>query len=148
MKKSIVILIGVVYIMSIIVIGFFGMKITSYNTTVYPDEIEILSVECEDEERVSIKEANLNIPGTGVCKYIITYDFQEGKDNVFSLVYRVYPDTTSDKGVNFGYDKQTAPISEIDEKNNFWIKNRGGAVVKISAVSRPTVQVMFYLSII
>ena len=54
MKKSIVILIGVVYIMSIIVIGFFGMKITSYNTTVYPDEIEILSVECEDEERVSI----------------------------------------------------------------------------------------------
>ena len=132
--------------MSILIIGFFGMKMTSYNETIYPERIEI-----EGVEGASIEETSLNIPGTGICKYIITYEFKDNaqeQENVFSLIYRVYPDTTSNRAVSFSYDKSNAPISKIDERNNFWVTGRGGVVIKISAVSRPTIEVMLYLEVI
>ncbi len=146
MKKSIIILIGAVYILSIIIIGFFGMKLTSYNETIYPERIEI-----EGVEGASIEDASLNIPGEGVCKYVITYEFKDNateQENVFSLIYRVYPDTTTNRAVSFSYDKNNSPISKIDERNNFWITGRGGAIIKISAVSRPTIEVLLYLEVI
>lgn len=146
MKKSIIILIGAVYVLSIIIIGFFGMKITSYNTNVYPESIVIESV-----EGASIEKVNIEIPGSGTCTYLITFEFNENaeaQENVFSLVYRVLPDTTTDRSVNFSYDKSTAPLSKIDERNNFWVTRRGGAVIKIASVARPTISVLFYLSVV
>ena len=44
MKKSIIVLISSIYILSILFIGFFGMKMTSYNESIYPTEIKIENV--------------------------------------------------------------------------------------------------------
>ena len=43
MKKSVILLIFVIYVASIVVIGFFGVKIASYNPTIYVSSIEILN---------------------------------------------------------------------------------------------------------
>ena len=40
MKKSVIILIGIIYIASIFVVGFFGMKVKNYNVMVYIEDIE------------------------------------------------------------------------------------------------------------
>lgn len=143
MKKSIVILIGAIYILSIIFIGFFGMKMTSYNETIYPEKIEIESVEGATLTKLPDNSA--------LGQYLIRYEFKDGasdQENVFSIIYHVYPDTTTDRTVSFTYDKNNSRISQIDERNNVWVTSRGGMTITISANARPTINVTFYLLIV
>ena len=44
MRKSVIIMIGIIYIASIFVVGFFGMKVKVFETTVY-----ITDIECTNE---------------------------------------------------------------------------------------------------
>ena len=139
MKKSIIILIGAIYVMSILIIGFFGMKMTSYNETTYPTSIDIESV----------VGATYKVQSNGM--QIITYTFKENvpaEENVFSIVYHIYPDTTTDKSISYSYDKNNAPISEIDERNNVWVTRRGGVTITISTNARPTIQTTIYLVVL
>ena len=58
MKKSVIILIGIIYIASIFVVGFFGMKIKSFDTIIY-----ITDIECTNEN-VTTKAKDENPGGT------------------------------------------------------------------------------------
>ena len=139
MKKSIIILISAIYIMSILFIGFFGMRMTSYNETVYPTSIEIESVE----------GAEYRVQSNGM--QVIIYTFKENvpaQQNVFSIIYHVYPDTATDRTISYSYDQNNAPISEIDERNNVWVTRRGGVTITITANARPTIQTTFYLLVV
>ncbi len=139
MKKSIIVLISSIYILSILFIGFFGMKMTSYNESIYPTEIKIENV----------VGATYKMQANGM--QVITYNFKEGvdeKQNVFSIIYHVYPDTTTDRSISYSYDKDNAPISKIDDKNNVWVTGRGGTSITISVNSRPTIKTEFYLLVL
>ena len=46
MKKSVIILILIIYIGSIVFVGFFGMKMVSYNPTILPEKIECINSHC------------------------------------------------------------------------------------------------------
>jgi len=96
MKKSVIIMILIIYVASIVFIGFFGMKIASYNETLYVDHIE-----CTNEEAVQY---------TGFKYVIIDYaTILEGdmNTNVFQLQWKVYPEDATYRGVSFVYDENT-----------------------------------------
>jgi len=96
MKKSVIIMILIIYVASIVFIGFFGMKIASYNETLYVDHIE-----CTNEEAVQY---------TGFKYVIIDYaTILEGdmNTNVFQLQWKVYPENATYRNVNFVYDENT-----------------------------------------
>lgn len=48
MKKSVLIVIGLVYIASILIIGFFGMRQVVYSNIIYVREIECINEEARD----------------------------------------------------------------------------------------------------
>ena len=49
MKKSVIILIGIIYILSIFAVSFLGLRIESFNQIVYVEKIEILNEVDGDE---------------------------------------------------------------------------------------------------
>ena len=100
MKKSVLILIAIIYIGSIVFVGFFGMKMVSYNPTVIPE-----SVVCINEDMTSKQDEE------GEYKTIrLTY--QEGLK--YQLQWRVYPDNAS-QNVQFVYSSNIATISPEGE---------------------------------
>ncbi len=136
MKKSIVIIVGVIYIASIIFIGFFGMKMTAYNPTVYPT-----SIVCTNEEAVQ-KEG---------YKYIVAY-YDPNKidaENVYQILYKVNPDDCTNKKVIYVYDKSSS-VASVDEFGRVWIKKSGFFDVTIQSESKSSIQekIMFYFAMV
>ena len=84
MKKSVIILIGVIYIAAIALVSFFGLQAKIYNEKVYVERIEILN------------EYDIDDQGN---KYIVFYPDENG-ERKFQINYRVYPDDASTKKVD------------------------------------------------
>ena len=97
MKKSVVILILIIYIASIAFVGFFGMKMLSYNEVIKPEKVEITN---QDLKQTSDSE--------GDYKYIVL-DFEETK--TYTITWKVYPETAS-QDVEFVYDK-TNTVAQV-----------------------------------
>ena len=99
MKKSVVILIGVIYGLSIVVVTLFGLRHQSFNDIIYVSQIEII------EENASFladgtKYINLPVSEDGTCQY--------------QLVWKVTPDNATNGDVSFIYDNQNTNV-KIDE---------------------------------
>lgn len=125
MKKSIVLLIGVIYIASIIFIGFFGMKITAYKVDIYVSDIEILN---ED-----LKVSN------GKNSIVFSYDPQASKEeNVYFLTWRVYPENATNKSVNFVYDTQST-VASVDKAGRIWVNKPGVLTIQIVSNQKSSV---------
>lgn len=104
MKKSVIILIGIIYIASIVFVGFFGMKLTAYDPIVY-----ITDIECTNEGAVTNADGSKTI----FIKYI-----QGGSvlENSTIITYKVMPDNSTLKGsdaVRMIYDKDTK-VATVD----------------------------------
>lgn len=134
MKKSTIIIIGIIYIASIIFIGFFGMKITAYNETIY-----VTGIECINEE-VERNEDN------NVIFYTFKDDVSED-ENVFLLAWKLYPENCSNKGVKFIYDKDSN-VASIDKNGMIWIKNRGVLTFQIVSDDKDSVKEEIILCVI
>ena len=101
MKKFSVILIGFIYIASIVVISVFGLRAESY-TIVVP----VTKIECTNETD-SNTEVSINNAGKKVIK--VKYG-EPGNPETLSgtmiqLTYKVYPDDATNKDVKFVYNK-------------------------------------------
>ena len=98
MKKSVLIVIGLVYIASILIIGFFGMRQVVYSNIIYVKEIECINEEARD---------------MGSYKMIVV-DYVEGNTGV-QLSYRVTPDDATNKDVQFVYNEEqnVALVTEL-----------------------------------
>ena len=57
MKKSVVILIGIIYVASIALVSFFGLKAKIYNAKVYAERVQILNDYVVDENTGEVKAA-------------------------------------------------------------------------------------------
>ena len=99
MKKSTVILIALIYVASIAIVGFLGLKAKTYNDVIYVDSIEILN-----EYQVDPKTGN---------KYII-FRSEGGTHTSLQLQCKVTPDNATDKKIIYALDPDctTATISE------------------------------------
>ncbi len=119
MKKSVVILIAIIYIASIALVSFFGLQFKVFEEIVYTESIEILNTD-------------LKTAGDGT-KYVVISPDANG-ERKYQLLYRVHPDNATDAAVNFVYDKQNAAVSSIDENGVVTFSKKG--VVTVTIVSK------------
>ena len=120
MKKSVVILIGVIYVAAIALVSFFGLQAKVYNEKVYVESIEIL----DPDNRIQVDDQG--------DKYVVIFAPDENGERKYQINYRVYPDDASTKTVSFDYDKQKDFVT-IDENGIVSFSRPGSVIVYISA---------------
>ena len=96
MKKSVVILIMIIYIASIALVSFFGLQYKMFD--------EVVSV-----ERIEILNSGLRENATW-GKYVIISPDSDGIWR-YHIKYRVYPDNVSEPRVDFSYDTQNTSVT-------------------------------------
>ena len=115
MKKSVIILIAIIYIASIALVSFFGLQFKVFNEIIYSNKIEILN---ED----------IKINKNGEPYALAT----KGEDGVwrYQIEYRVYPDNVTNDAVTFSYDNNNNTVS-IDENGVVTFTKKGVVTVQI-----------------
>ena len=98
MKKSVVILIALIYVASIALVGFLGLKAKSYNDVIYIESIQILN------------DYKINKAGD---KYI-TFKPANSENKSLQLECRVTPDNASDKKIVYSL-LSSASVATVDE---------------------------------
>ena len=113
MKKSVMIIIGIIYVASIVLINFFGMKVFVYNKTI--DVEQIVCLNKTDEEKgivVSTFESYNGETGTAIT---IKFDKPANKNlmtgTMLQLDLRVLPDNATKKELSF---TSTASDEEVE----------------------------------
>ena len=124
MKKSVIILIGIIYLASIALVRFFGLKFKVFE--------EIIPV-----ERVEILDDTLK-PGNENFDFYKVIELDSDGKGRYQIKYRVYPDNATNQEVDFiltpmnsGDDSVPATIDE----NGVVIFEKQGAVI-VSVVAR------------
>lgn len=114
MKKINLIIIGIVFVASVVFISVFGMKIMIYNGIVPVTKVECLnqsdgkSIVSEDEYGKLI-EVEFTTPGNA--------ETQTG--TMLQLTYRVYPDNATKKKVKYVYNRELTRVKMVtDESGN------------------------------
>mgnify|MGYP002514155372 CR=1 FL=1 len=127
MKKSVIILIALIYVASIAIVGFLGLKAKSYNDVIYLESFEILS-----EYKVDIETGS---------KYLVFIPTSDG-DRSIRLETRVYPENASDKKIIYALEKDCT-VAAVDENGvvtfNENITNPVSVKVYIYANQNPTI---------
>lgn len=100
MKKSTAILIVIIYVASIILVGFFGMSVKVYDEIKYVKKIE-MSVEAESEETYNFEYFGIDTK-TENPKYILTVNFEDfatrDEDDKLFILLNLIPKVTYDTG--------------------------------------------------
>lgn len=117
MKKSVIIIIGVIYGLSIVMVTLFGLKHKVFNEIVYVSQVEIVD-----------EFANYTENGT---KYVVLFPDEEGKRE-YQLKWNVSPDNATSKRVMFSYDKQKDFVS-VDENGLVTFTSSGAITVTVMA---------------
>lgn len=99
MKKSVVILIGVIYGLSIVLVTLFGLRYQSFNDIVYVSKIEVIEKNASYLSDGS-KYVNLPVGEDGTCQY--------------QLVWQITPDNPTNGDVYFNYDTSNPRVT-VDE---------------------------------
>lgn len=132
MKKSVVILILVIYIASVAFVGFLGMKMMTYNETVKVERIE-----CINEDMTEVEEVKLGADGQPeldsegkqiIVKYKkVTLRYTEGLK--YQLETRAYPENAS-QAVVYEY---ASSIATVDENGLVSFTKRGTIDITIAS---------------
>ena len=124
MKKSVVILIAIIYIAAIALVSFFGLKHKLFNEEVYVSDITIL-------------DDNLKNNATWGDYVIIHRDADTGRLE-YRINYRVTPAEATNTGVNFTYDKSKADSLGITVDDTGLVSfTSGGAGMFIKIIMVP-----------
>ena len=122
MKKSVVILIALIYIASIALVGFFGLKFKVFEEIVYVSSIEFLNDDIQDAPE-GIEDFD--------CYVVISPD--ENGNRKYQIEYRVFPDKATKKGVIFSYDEASAAVAGItvDEYGVVTFSGQGAITIQL-----------------
>lgn len=110
-----------VYLLSIFVVGYFGMKVAVYNQTVYVSEVAIYQVVVDGDE-VEIKTDE---NGDKYCT-VSYYEPREGESFVVWLYWRVNPTDASNTNVHFFCDQKD--FVKLDETKGTLTFSRPGTI--------------------
>ena len=115
MKKSVVILIAIIYIASIALVSFFGLQFKVFEEIIYTTGIELLN---ED----------IKIDKNGKPYALAT----KGEDGVwrYQIEYRVFPDNATNSAVTYSYDNQNNTVS-VDENGVVTFTKKGVVTVEL-----------------
>ena len=126
MKKSVILMICVIYILAIVIVGFLGLAMKVYNQKVYVDEIQCLNKEYKPNPEK--KDNDGSVDGSINIKYV------EGL--VFNLTCIVKPDNATEKKLEYiGEDDSDIYKIEIqsDGTANIIFKQDGVATIIVKA---------------
>ena len=112
MKKSVVILIALIFIASVVLVSFYGLQFKVFDEIVYVESIEIL-------------EENLKINDQGQ-QYVVIRPDENGVIQ-YQIKYRVHPDNATEDSVTFVYDNQNPNVS-VDENGVVTFLEGGSAI--------------------
>lgn len=115
MKKSVVILIALIFVASVVAVSFFGLQFKTFNEVVYVESVEILN---EDIKYDDAGDA-----------YVIIFPDENGVRQ-YQIKYRVHPDNATDDSVTFVYDKQNTNVS-VDENGVVTFAKGGNDVITV-----------------
>ncbi|MEG1706936.1 MAG: Ig-like domain-containing protein [Clostridia bacterium] len=95
MKKVVIISICLIFILSVVFVGFFGMEIAHYDETVY-----VTLIECVNSDMLWLDDEHTE-------KYVVI-NYVGGVDStVYQLDWKVYPEDATNRNVRFVYDEDT-----------------------------------------
>lgn len=119
MKKSVIVLIGVIYILAVAVVSFFGLQIDTFNETIYVSKVEIIN-------------ENIKIADDGSKYVVIHFEDDPNNPTSYQLEWRVYPDDATRKVVEFNYDR-TRDFVEVNEFGTVIFNRKGSITVYITS---------------
>ncbi len=117
MKKSVIILIALIYIVSVALVSFFGLKAKVFNPIVYTESVELLNTDLKTNDEGE--------------RYVVVRPDENG-ERKYQILYRVHPDNATEDGVIFSYDKDIDYVT-IDEDGVVTFSQKGVVVVEIIA---------------
>ncbi len=117
MKKTMVIIILVVFIASIAVVNFFGLEIKVFDGITYVEKIECNTITIQNENPVTLTPVRQLSNGA----YLFSFDFIPSADgeytideesilknpNAVQINYEVFPHVADETGVVFEYDQSS-----------------------------------------
>ena len=135
MKKTMVIIILVVFIASIAVVNFFGLKIKIFDGITYVESIKCNSVTIQNENQVTLTPArDLNGIPLFIFEFIPSADGDYTIDeesilknpNAVQINYEVFPHVADETGVVFEYDQSSnvAVFHELSRTFTFLKPNK------------------------
>jgi hypothetical protein len=123
MKKTLIIIILVIYIASIAIVNFFGLEIKIFDGITYVERIECNTVTVQNENAVTLEPTQM-LGG----KPLFIFDFIPAPDggaytaedesvitnpNTVQINYEVLPHLADETGVKFEYDKNAMEGSVV-----------------------------------
>ena len=152
MKKTIVVIILVVYIASIAVVNFFGLEIKQFDQVHYVNSILCDSVTLRRENGGELS------PGTDIYR-TFTFEFipsEEGytadpeslayNPNAVEINYRVVPDFADNKEVRLSMDSQYETFAYFDaSKKTVVFLDTGMVCIKIDSLGSANVSTFVYI---
>lgn len=130
MKKSVVILIALIYVASIAVVSFFGLQFKIFDEVVPVSTIEILNKDLKTQE-------------DGTPYAVVRLD--ENKRAQFLIEYKVTPENATNTGVTFAYDK-TSTVAAVDERG--LVTFTGAGFIKVTIIAADGSNVQAQISIV
>ena len=131
MKKSTMLIILIVYVMSIVIIGFFGMSIKVYDEVKYIKSIQ-MSVEAESDDMYTLSEPTIDT-ATKNPKYVLRINFKtfaliDGDGNKYlplNLIPKIEYDTGEIEGSNLESITYTVSNDKLIENNKISLNQNG-----------------------
>ena len=115
MKKSTALVIFVVYLVSIVLIGFFGMAVKAYDLQKYITSIE-MSAEAENENMFKFEYQGIDLPRPNDPQYVASYN------RIYKLTIYFEHALTDDAGNNYLpltlIPKVTYDTNDVDSKGD------------------------------
>ncbi len=116
MKKTIVIVLLVVYIASIAVVNFFGLEVKVFDGITYVQEIQCNTVTVQNEDSVTVESKQMLggkplfifdfIPAPENAPYTAEDESIINNPNAVQINYEVLPHLADEAGVKFEYDRE------------------------------------------
>ena len=136
MKKSTMLIIFIVYVASIVVIGFFGMRVKVYDEVKYIKSIQ-MSVEAENENMFTLSEPVID-PTTKNPKYTLRVNFiscslLDANNNRYlplNLIPKIEYDTGEIEGSNLESITYTVSNEKLIEDSIISLDERGTLICR------------------
>ncbi len=137
MKKSTILIIFIVYLVSIVAIGFFGTAVKVYDIILYVNKIE-MSIRADDEKMYSFKEKGVSPQGNTMYELIVNfneaveiqYEREDGITEIRKCVHLTFiPKITYDSGETANAEEEGIVYrldqTELQEQEKIKLSNRG-----------------------
>jgi len=112
MKKINLIVIGIVFVASVVLISVFGMRIVIYNGVVPVTKIECLN-ETDERSTVVVDEYGKLIK----VKFTTPGNESDLSGTILQIKYRVYPDDATNKKVKFVFNRNLKNVKMATDEN-------------------------------